>query len=248
MLSTDVIQNILYFVDSPNVKYVSKTFKTCYDYNINSKYRQIMMNNNILNIFNEDVNTIWLVHPTSTKLSEDELANGYHGPLNNLFHATHIAKDGDKILAYDGKWTETETDYFCSNKRLEIVGVEDNVLIEFIIDPVHPDNYDICEMDTDICFKNIMFIMHDCWSIYDAEIRMENCDIWFDSGMIYVFDNAAFHAQNCRFYGRNLKKSQIHMEVSNCRMTIIGCTFTGFEQTCILIGGEYSKSIYNVAE
>eukprot|EP00483_Globobulimina_turgida_P011922 UN11944 len=155
---TDVIQRILSFTDSLDMKYVNKTFKKYYDINMNIQLRkrQSIIDNEtfIPNIpYSKTENKTWVVHPTKTQLDDKEIALGYYGPLHDLIDVmNNIAQSGDRILVYDGQYAENVGQSLQLNKKLEIIGVGDYVEIKL----------GYIKVDEDIYFKNVTFKLGSC--------------------------------------------------------------------------------------
>eukprot|EP01083_Nonionella_stella_P148223 468842_1 len=120
------------------MKYVNKSFNHCCNKNkaLELKHRQQIIDEQAFNptVEYEQYNKTWIVHPIRTQLNNEEIANGYGGPLNTLKDAMDTVQTGDKLLFYDGDYIETDECEFQTlvefNDR-QIIGVESNVLLKF---------------------------------------------------------------------------------------------------------------------
>eukprot|EP00483_Globobulimina_turgida_P010651 UN10672 len=69
---------------------------------------------------------------------------------------------------------------------------------------------------------------------------MENCQIQLNMSWIEVDGSGTLNAKNCTFSGTH-SGSAISVSLDSghqLSVSIIGCTFTNFKETCILINGE----------
>eukprot|EP01083_Nonionella_stella_P281210 956861_1 len=116
ILPDDVIQYIVSFTDSLHIKCINKAFNMCYNKQrlLQSKQRQCFIDKQMLtpNIEYTTHNQTWIMHPTRTHLSSEEIAFGYKGPMNNLQDAFRAVQSGDKLLLHDGTYTESENTEF----------------------------------------------------------------------------------------------------------------------------------------
>eukprot|EP01083_Nonionella_stella_P169282 573703_1 len=234
ILPDDITQHIISFTDSLDMKYVNKSFNNCCNKNkaLELKHRQQIIDEQVFNpiVKYEQHNKTWIVHPTRTRLNNEEIANGYGGPLNTLKDAMDTVQSGDKLLFYSGEYIETDECEFetlveCNDTQ--IIGVESNVLLKF--------TEVICIDGNNVYFKNVKIEMEDSWFIKEhSSLFMDDCEIMMGDS-IDVGDCATFSAKHCVF------NVPISVEYdSNVNVNIISCTFTQNNQkVCI---GLYNQS------
>eukprot|EP01083_Nonionella_stella_P120521 361184_1 len=161
--------------------------------------------------------------------------------MNNLQDAFRAVQSGDKLLLHDGTYTEsdnTEFSLLTDNCDLHLIGLGDHVVIKTHRDNVHEVHVgeQIPITNISLYLKNIILDMGDGFEIYDnGTVSMDNCAIVGSAktgGSCYIdiAANGNFNAKNCRFYGDDV--IGIHMSHGS-RVKVIGCTFTGFKNTCI---------------
>eukprot|EP01083_Nonionella_stella_P090731 253510_1 len=234
ILPDDIMQHIVSFTDSLNMKYINKPFYTCYNKNklLELKQRQCIIEKHVLpcNVQYQQHNDTWIIHPTRNHLDSEEIAKGYKGPLNDLRDVVDAVKSGDKLLFHDGKYAETNSAEFCfldTAGEYQVIGIGNNVFIEF------------CNMNESflvsrhLSFKNVTLEMGDGFQIdFNGSLSMEDCEIVLGSSHIEII-HGSFHAKNCVFSGGNVSPIQVYCKATVATLNVIGCTFTHYSKTCI---------------
>eukprot|EP01083_Nonionella_stella_P169281 573701_1 len=247
ILPDDITQHIISFTDSLDMKYVNKSFNNCCNKNkaLELKHRQQIIDEQVFNpiVKYEQHNKTWIVHPTRTRLNNEEIANGYGGPLNTLNEAADTVQPGDKLLFCDGEYDASGEDQFLDEFRFmieeydpQIIGVGNNVLLKFaeVIDIYCNDIY----------FKNVKIEMNYHWGIAtDSSLFMEDCEIMMGGRSIDVGAGATFSAKNCVFSGTSGTSGRnvpITLEYDSKNVSIVGCTFTQHKQEACIGLYDYS--------
>eukprot|EP01083_Nonionella_stella_P278280 946329_1 len=111
IIPCDVIQQIVSFTDSLHLKYVDKTFNVAH--NRNQTLHGLSQRQNIIDQYSfaptlKHGAATWIIHPTRTHLTSDEIANRYQGPLNTFMDVMNAARSGDKLLFHDGNYGSTD--------------------------------------------------------------------------------------------------------------------------------------------
>eukprot|EP01084_Bolivina_argentea_P298919 515205_1 len=146
-LPTDLIQTIASFDNSGNLRAVSKTFQNCCNQNMKIEIKQ--NENNILSKFREG--STYIVHPTQTTLSSEDIACGFKGPINDINAAIVACDNNDTILIDDGKYYLKEQNI---HKSLKIMGRGQNVNIRGIYEY---EEIPIIYIYNDVYIKSVSF-------------------------------------------------------------------------------------------
>eukprot|EP01084_Bolivina_argentea_P230995 389672_1 len=239
-----VIEYILLFIDSTDMKCINKTFKKSYESHMNKQLNQrksIIENETLIPkvSFENNMNKTWIVHPTRKTLNEEEFANGYCGPINDLIDTiNNKAQSGDKILVCNGRYSESTNNYIADQsndnfkKSLQIIGVGDDVNITLLERELYIDSLFLF-------FKNVNLVIKDILQVEgNATFYLEDCNINIKLvGTISCCGtDAFFYAKNCVFSGNWDHNYRSPIEIGCGSSTIIGCKFINFRQSCIVIG------------
>eukprot|EP01083_Nonionella_stella_P163322 537224_1 len=110
ILPMDIIRHIASFHNMSRIASVSKTFNQCYLQNQKKEIqnRETYIASKI-RITGHPITT-FIVDPSRTKLSENEMKLQYKGPMNDLADAIAVANDGDRILLYEGTYGSRDKD------------------------------------------------------------------------------------------------------------------------------------------
>eukprot|EP01084_Bolivina_argentea_P233519 393303_1 len=99
------------------MKYINTSFYTAHTKN---KTLQLKQRQSIIDTYEFDPivkciqhagSRTWVIHPTRTYLNNEEIANGYEGPLN-LLNIQNSVESGDKLLFHNGHYIETTASEF----------------------------------------------------------------------------------------------------------------------------------------
>eukprot|EP01083_Nonionella_stella_P008072 23283_1 len=244
ILPDDIMQYIVSFTDSLDIKYINKAFNTGYNKNKALELKQI---ESIIDeqsftpiVKYEEHHKTWIIHPTRTQLNSQEIEDGYKGPINLLKQLVGRVRSGDKLLFYDGNYVETEDgelDLVLAH-NLQIIGVGNNVFIK------GRQKHGQIEVRDNVYFRNIKVEFAGFW-INDGALSMEDCIIMcrqpsspLCSSQFDVW-TGCFNAKHCVFYGND--DIQIHVPYgpyllsvnSHIMINVIGCTFMHHKNTCI---------------
>eukprot|EP01083_Nonionella_stella_P100240 282425_1 len=227
ILPVDIIGHITSFYNMLQVKAVSKTFNKCYHQN---KKREIQQREkriaSKLNIDHNPTATTYIVDANRTQLNENEKRMKYHGPMHGLLETINIASNGDTILlcggtygcSYDSdgpNYPEALTLNF--NKCLHIIGIEDNVVIQYNLINIKNHSY----------FKNVK-IKGKIKVTSGCELFMQHCSVHFYSVGIEVLDNSTIDVNDCIFYGDSSSFEAIYIEeATKFRISCSHCLFHG---------------------
>eukprot|EP01084_Bolivina_argentea_P230996 389675_1 len=248
-----VIEYILLFTDSTDIKCINKIFKKRYENNINNKLNQrksIIENETLIPkvSFENNMNKTWIVHPTRKTLNEEEFANGYCGPINDLIDTiNNKAQSGDKILVYNGRYNESTNNYIADQsndnfkKSLQIIGVGDDVNITLLERELYIDS-------SFLFFRNVNLVIRYILQVEtNSTFHLEDCNIKL-VGIIGCSGDSFFYAKNCVFSGSWHHDSDSQIQIECGSSTIIGCKFINFKQSCIVIGLDdlFAKRILSV--
>eukprot|EP01083_Nonionella_stella_P069391 184996_1 len=237
----DIIQYIVSFTDSLDMKYINKSFNSCYNKNRTMEFKQrqriIDAQEFIPNIKYEQHNQTWIIHPTRTHLNNEEIAKGYKGPINAMDDVCDTIRAGDKLLFYDGIYVEEDSEFGFLEDDLQIIGIGDEVVMK-----IRATNQTIL-VSHKLYLKNIKLEMGDGFLIHDnGAVSMEDCQITTGSSCIEVW-NGSLNAKNCLFDNDEGDVSPIQGYYGSYdpKINIIGCTFTGYKETCIWL---FDESMY----
>eukprot|EP01083_Nonionella_stella_P278279 946325_1 len=233
----DIMQHIVSFTDSLNLKYINKTFNSCYNKNkaLTLKQRQQIIEQHALNptVKYEENNNTWVIHPKRSHLNREEIASGYKGPINELLDAMFTVQSGDKLLFYDGNYVETDDECEFSpllTNDLQFIGIGHDVCLKM----AKHSKIELCDGQS-VYFKNVKIEMGDPFHIEgNSKVSMEDCEIVMGAS-INVSDGT-FNAKNCIFSGPCEGEARVHYPINmecGSNVNIIGCTFTNHRQTCI---------------
>eukprot|EP01083_Nonionella_stella_P250158 864271_1 len=233
VLHDDMIQHILSFSDSLCMKYINKAFYSSYNKNraLELKQRQYIIDKHELKPVVKHIQT-WIVHPTRTHLTSEEIANGYKGPLTGLKDLIRI-QSGDRLLFCDGRYIESDEYEFDSikNRDLQLIGIGDNVFLQ-------TNNLQELKICNNLYFKNLKIKMDDTLEIYSTgSVSMQDCEITIGALDIVIRDGGTFNATNCVFDGNEPSEVYPIDIYDGANVNIVGCTFTNHERTCIWING-----------
>merc|ERR1712154_101852 len=82
--------------------------------------------------WNSAKNNTWIIHPTRTYLSDEEMDKGFKGPINDFMQALNgqHAQFGDKLLVYGQyEYDGANNHGLIINRDVQIIGVGDDVQI-----------------------------------------------------------------------------------------------------------------------
>eukprot|EP01083_Nonionella_stella_P240092 839628_1 len=139
LLPSSVTQYCLSFVHDLHLRHVSKSFKKYSEQN-----QRILLNHlkEIANqqpfdhqiVFNEEINTTYVVDPSRTSLNETEINLQYQGPYENLVLPMNMCNDGDRILLHGTIDINDGFGYsFYLSKDIQIIGIGDNAILKDVI-------------------------------------------------------------------------------------------------------------------
>eukprot|EP01083_Nonionella_stella_P100242 282427_1 len=227
VLPDDIIGHITSFYNMSQLQAVSKTFNKCYHQN---KKREIQQREkriaSKLNIDHNPTATTYIVDANRTQLNENEKRMKYHGPMHGLLETINIASNGDTILlcggtygcSYDSdgpNYPEALTLNF--NKCLHIIGIEDNVVIQYNLINIKNHSY----------FKNVK-IKGKIKVTSGCELFMQHCSVHFGFLGIEVLDNSMIDVNDCNFYGDSRSSEAIYVEeATKFRISCTHCLFHG---------------------
>eukprot|EP01083_Nonionella_stella_P186027 680063_1 len=183
-----------------DMKCINKAFNNCYNKNkaleLNQRQQIVDAQAFIPIVTYEQHNKTWVVHPKRTSLSDEEIANGYEGPLSSWKAVNYAVRPGDKLLFYDGHYIEIDGGEFTIlNSHLQLIGIGNNVSIK--------TQQGATGCGSCLYFKNMKIEMVYPFNIQDhASISMEDCEIHLGSSYIYVGDSATFNVKRCTFSGQ----------------------------------------------
>eukprot|EP01083_Nonionella_stella_P178633 631595_1 len=236
IIPCDVIQQIVSFTDSLHLKYVDKTFNVAH--NRNQTLHGLSQRQNIIDQYSfaptlKHGAATWIIHPTRTHLTSDEIANRYQGPLNTFMDVMNAARSGDKLLFHDGNYGSTD-EYdiilqligFENLNNLQLIGLGDNVSLTQGDLKIQMHQYH------NVYFKNIKIICTNEISIGGhSRVSMEDCEI-VTCKNIEVCEPAAFNAKNCVFSATAQRNEEYPIQVQyGSHVNIVGCTFTHHNKT-----------------
>eukprot|EP01083_Nonionella_stella_P048527 129651_1 len=236
VLPLDVIGHITSFQNMSQIKCVSRTFNKCYQQN---RKREIQKREkHIASTLHNDDNrttTTHVVDPTRTELNDNEKRLKYNGPLNDLSNAVKMANDGDTILIHngtygyydeEGDWEENPMCLLNVDKAIQIVGIGDNVVIQ----------YTRIEIGKHVYLKNIKIKI--CSGINvtsECELFMQDCNVDFPScTAIDCSSNCVIDINDCNFYGGKNALGAIYIDAKVKSVSITHCVING----CGSIDGE----------
>eukprot|EP01083_Nonionella_stella_P107558 311659_1 len=235
ILPDDLIQYIVSFTDSLQMKYVSKPFNACYHKNkaVELKQRQRAIDKQELTYKPnyQQHNTTWVIHPTRTHLTSEEIANGYEGPMNELKELVENVKKGDKLLFYDGNYVETERAELNVLKKsdVQVIGMGSNVKIK-----IYETSDDM--RSHNLYLKNIKLEMRDDFVVQSSTMTMEDCEIMMMNGSRILIFSGIFNARNCVFRVSDDFDDPLSTILTfGGKVNIIGCTFSQFKRTCVTL-------------
>eukprot|EP01083_Nonionella_stella_P038717 105259_1 len=215
LMPMDILDNIVSFHNISQNKLISKTFHKCYKRNKRRelKAREVQIQSQLKT--NEGSKT-WVVHPTRSVLTTNEINLKQNGPINSLHEALAIAQDGDKILMHDGVYSHEQNKVLDSEHSVQIIGCGKNVQIS---------NCCLFKIRNDIYFKNIHIeTCGDGLEVFgDCTLFMENCHIQPRNGIgIYLYYSASLCITNC-----NIQSDfPINISAAAKIVQITGCTFS----------------------
>eukprot|EP01083_Nonionella_stella_P280278 953446_1 len=228
ILPIDVIGHITSFHNMSQIKSVSRTFNKCYQQN---RKREIQKREKHI----ASTTRTHVVDSTRTELNENENRLKYNGPFRDLFDAVQIANDGDTILVYEGTygyydedvdWEEEPKSLLNIKNRLHIIGMADNVLIQ----------YNHITVRKHVYLKNIKIKI--CSGINvtsECELFMQDCNVDFPScTAIDCSSNCVIDINDCNFYGGKNALGAIYIDAKVKSVSITHCVING----CGSIDGE----------
>eukprot|EP01083_Nonionella_stella_P038541 104851_1 len=214
IFSADLMQHIISFTDSLNIKYVNAAWygywKTCNTIQykrqqsiINDRYKRLRVNLKSTS----KLRNVWIFHKSRKHLTAEEKDAGYMGPYNALAEfendpaAQRQFSDGDVVIFHNGVWKdEFRHDPWLTilSHDVQIIGIGSNVTM--IIKAVQ----------------------------YPVTLTKH---VYIENMQIYCYDGI-----NIGSYPDDFDKSNVRVEIgSGDDHSIIGCVFTGVGPPCISI-------------
>eukprot|EP01083_Nonionella_stella_P129131 391596_1 len=231
ILPVDIIGHITSFYNMSQVQAVSKTFNACYQQNKKTEIQErekhiaskLKSNDNC-------ITTTYVVDPTRTELNANEIRLKYNGPMHDLLDAINVANDGDTILLGDGtyglydEYVDEADDnasqfLFTINKRLCIIGIGNNVLIQY--NRMHVLNH-IYLKDVRIKTVSEITVFSEC------ELFMQHCTVDIFTSGIDMLDGCAVHINDCTFYGSECSYWALSIHEEAKSVGVSHCVFNGF--------------------
>eukprot|EP01083_Nonionella_stella_P045312 121755_1 len=251
----DITQHITSFSDSLNMKYINKAFNRAFNRcrTLELKRRDEVIRKHEFNpiVKYEAHNAKWIIHPTRTHLSRDEIAKGFRGPINRLKDLVDDVQSGDKLLFYDGKYILTHKSEFrlLSAYDLQLIGVDSfnkvSIQIKNAGNGKLLDLYD----GNNLYLKNVklLYAAHSFRIESRSSVFMENCivDLAYRS-FIDVKDTATFHAKRCLFVGKNREFNENPIKIEwGSNVNIVGCMFAHHNKSCIRLWKDPDRYQYD---
>eukprot|EP01083_Nonionella_stella_P038540 104850_1 len=248
IFSADLMQHIISFTDSLNIKYVNAAWygywKTCNTIQykrqqsiINDRYKRLRVNLKSTS----KLRNVWIFHKSRKHLTAEEKDAGYMGPYNALAEfendpaAQRQFSDGDVVIFHNGVWKdEFRHDPWLTilSHDVQIIGIGSNVtmIIKAVQYPVTLTKHVYIENMQIYCYDGINIGSYPDDYTDDGlsgHLSLEKCHMVCNIKAV----KGTLTARRCHF-----DKSNVRVEIgSGDDHSIIGCVFTGVGPPCISI-------------
>eukprot|EP01083_Nonionella_stella_P136272 414594_1 len=245
ILNDDVLQHMLSFDMHPNSQLVCKKWdkqihsaKIAFERQRHRIVQQYFQQHSFAPVVShkDTMNITWVVHPTRDRLTENEIASGYKGPMNCFFAALESYDSGDILLVHPGEYQYTRTHQWQNDphqpydvvldKDIQIIGVgsKANTVINMELMSGTMRSGIMCSGNANIYLRNVTIVSnsHPCGLVIGgATVWMENCCYfhWGDHrNHISVQEGSTLNLKNCLLV-------RFIIMAERAKVTSIGCTF-----------------------